>query len=216
MSAATSTATPTTAPATPPAATPAPDRWERMDPHKMAMLAFIASETVFFTMLILTYIFYRETPANAGGPTAANALDIPLTGLFTVALLARSGTIWMADRSLTAGKEGAMRLWLLATIVLGAVFLGGQANEYARLLTKDVTVTRDLFGTTFYTLTGFHAFHVFGGLVALLILFLVAMTGQFKGSRHSSALETISLYWHFVDVVWIFVFSVVYLWALAG
>src|SRR5207253_1207119 len=104
---------------------------------------------------------------------------------------------------------------LVATIALGAIFLVGQGIEYAGLLSSDVTVSRNLFGTTFFTMTGFHGFHVFVGLVMLTIVAGFAFAGHYKGGR-SAALGAISLYWHFVDLVWVVIFSVVYLWSLVG
>jgi heme/copper-type cytochrome/quinol oxidase subunit 3 len=104
-----------------------------------------------------------------------------------------------------------VRLWLLVTVVLGAVFLIGQGWEYLRLIGENVTISRNLFGSTFFTLTGFHGLHVFSGLVALAILCGLAAAGWFAGP-HSIALETVGWYWHFVDVVWIVIFSIIYLW----
>jgi heme/copper-type cytochrome/quinol oxidase subunit 3 len=190
------------------------DRFERLEPNQLAVAIFILSEVVFFAMLIIAYIFYRDSPAVAGGPTAKTALDIPLTTLFSICLFASSGTIWFADRSLARGNENGVRLWLGASIVLGAVFIGGQGYEYFKLLSEDITLNTNLFGTTFYTLTGFHGLHVTAGLVALIILFVLALMGQFRNVTHNSAMAAISLYWHFVDVVWVVVFSVVYIWAL--
>jgi heme/copper-type cytochrome/quinol oxidase subunit 3 len=190
------------------------DRFERLEPNQLAVALFILSEVVFFGMLVIAYIFYRDSPAVAGGPTAKTALDIPLTTLFSICLFSSSGTIWMADRSLARGNEKGVRLWLGATIILGAIFIGGQASEYLKLLNEDITLNTNLFGTTFYTLTGFHGLHVTAGLIALIILFVLALRGQFKNVNHNAALGAVSLYWHFVDVVWVVVFSVVYIWAL--
>jgi len=100
---------------------------------------------------------------------------------------------------------------LLATVLLGAIFLLGQAWEYAQLIGENVTIGGSLFGTTFYTLTGFHGLHVLGGLIALLILFGLAMGGHITPAR-SIAVETVELYWHFVDVVWVIIFAMVYVW----
>jgi heme/copper-type cytochrome/quinol oxidase subunit 3 len=189
------------------------DTLDRADQHKLGMLVFIASEAVFFATLILPYLYYR--PAWTGRTElGANRLDIGLTAIFTVLLLASSVTIWLAERSQRRGQPAAMRGWLFATIALGAVFLAGQGLEYAKLIAEGVTISANLFGTTFYTLTGFHGLHVFGGLVALAILLGLALAGADAFDHpHSTALETTSLYWHFVDVVWIAVFSVIYLGA---
>ncbi len=188
------------------------DRFAHLDQRVLGTVLFIASETVFFAILILTYIFYRSAPAVANGPNASTAVELMPTAIFTICLFASSGTIWLADRSLARGYDTGVRLWLFATFALGAIFLGGQGMEYAHLLSNNITIDRNLFGTTFFTLTGFHGFHVLGGLIALLILFSLAVSGQFKGKTHNAAISSVSLYWHFVDGVWVFVFSIVYIW----
>jgi heme/copper-type cytochrome/quinol oxidase subunit 3 len=187
---------------------------EALDPNKVGMLLFLGGEVVFFGCLIVAFIYYRPQWVPTGGPTAA-VLDIPLTAVFTVLLLSSSLTIWLAERSLRAGSPGLMRAWLGLTILLGAGFLVGQGFEWSKLFGEDITIRSGLFGTTFFTLTGFHGFHVLMGLLALAVLFILALRGAFEGP-HSSALETVSLYWHFVDLVWIVVFSVVYIWKLFG
>jgi heme/copper-type cytochrome/quinol oxidase subunit 3 len=116
----------------------------------------------------------------------------------------------MSEKGLASGNRAAFRGWLGATIVLGAIFIAGQASEYQKLISGGMVVNTSLFASTFFTLTGFHGLHVTLGLVALGVLFALALLGDFKG-KHSSAFKSISLYWHFVDVVWIAVFSVVYL-----
>ncbi|HBY95971.1 MAG TPA: heme-copper oxidase subunit III [Chloroflexi bacterium] len=179
-----------------------------IEKNKLGMLLFIASEAVFFILLILAYIYFR---GSVTGPTAASSLDIGRTAIFTVFLLSSSPTVWLAERSLKQGEQRRLWVWLLVTVVFGAVFLLGQASEYAHLFAENITMSRNLFGTTFFTLTGFHGFHVLIGLVALAILLGFAVSGEFQES-HSAAVETVALYWHFVDVVWIVIFSVVYLW----
>jgi heme/copper-type cytochrome/quinol oxidase subunit 3 len=174
------------------------------------MLCFIASEATFFTLLILAYIYYHVVANN--GPTAANSLDPVKTGIYSLFLLSSSVTIWQAGKSLERQRRNAAIGWLVATVILGGVFLFGQGQEYLHLLNSDVTISRNLFGTTFFTLTGFHGLHVFAGLVAITVLAGLGATGAFHGPR-SSAVETVSLYWHFVDVVWVIIFSVIYLWA---
>ncbi len=190
------------------------ERLDRVDQHKLGMLLFIASEAVFFALLIFAYVYYRGAWLHRPGP-GAHVLDVGVTAIFTVLLLASSVTVWLAEHSLRHGRRGPMRAWLLVTIVLGAVFLAGQGYEYQQLIAEGVTISSGLFGTTFFTLTGFHGLHVFGGLIMLVILFGLALTGgrTFRG-HHSAALESVSLYWHFVDVVWIAVFSIVYVWTL--
>ncbi len=184
---------------------------------KMGVLLLIVSESVFFLLLILAFVFYRAAPANADGPTAFNSLDVPKTAFFSVCLYASSLTIWLADRSVKRGHDLRLKAWLLATIVLGGIFLYGQASEYYKLIGEQgVTPGRNLFGSTFFTLTGFHGLHVLVGLCLLLTLFALALRGTFKGGRGASGFETVSWYWHFVDGVWVVIFPVVYLWSLVG
>lgn len=185
---------------------------ERADPNKVGMLLFLGGEVVFFGCLIVAFAYYRGQWVSTGGPTAA-VLDIPLTAIFTVLLLSSSLTIWLSERGLRAGNLGQARLWLFATVALGLAFLVGQGYEWTSLFDEGITIRSGLFGTTFFTLTGFHGFHVLMGLVALIILASFLAAGRIRGP-HSSALETVSLYWHFVDIVWIVVFSVIYLWQL--
>lgn len=180
-----------------------------MEKNKLGMLLFLSGEAIFFGLLILAYVYYRGQWAATGGPTA-EVLDVGLTSIFTVLLLSSSVTIWLSERSLRRGNHSGMRFWLLATVGLGAAFLLGQGFEYAQLIDEGINISTGLFGSTFYTLTGFHGFHVLVGLVILSIL--LGLARQLRGP-HSVALETASLYWHFVDIVWIAVFSVVYLWA---
>jgi heme/copper-type cytochrome/quinol oxidase subunit 3 len=105
-----------------------------------------------------------------------------------------------------------LKVWILATIILGATFIYGQGLEWKGLIDKNITISRNVFGTTFFTLTGFHGFHVCAGLIMLTLLLGLSLAGDFKGPK-SDAVECISIYWHFVDGVWIVVFSVIYLWA---
>jgi heme/copper-type cytochrome/quinol oxidase subunit 3 len=178
--------------------------------NKLGMSLFLASEAFFFGALILAYIYYNYSPVLPPGPNAANSLAPLTAGIFTLFLLASSGTLWLAERSIARQNQSGMRLWLLATVVLGAIFLIGQGREYLHLIGDNVTISRNLFGTTFFTLTGFHGLHVFSGLIALAILSGLALAGAFRGP-HSVAVETVGLYWHFVDVVWIVIFAIVYL-----
>lgn len=181
---------------------------KRFDTAKLATAIFIFSEAVFFAFLIAAYIyFYRAT---VHGPTAARSLDPPRTLLFTICLLASSGTLWMAERRLAAAHKAGFRRWLVATILLGAVFIAGQGWEYMGLLSKAVTPERNLFGATFFTLTGFHGFHVICGLIALSSLLIITFMKDF-GEREMSGVGSVSMYWHFVDAVWIVIFSLVYL-----
>jgi heme/copper-type cytochrome/quinol oxidase subunit 3 len=137
-------------------------------------------------------------------------LNPDTTGIYTLCLLASSLTIWLAEKKLKANKHSAFR-WLLAlTIALGIVFIFGQGREYLRIFRAKVVVNSNLFATTFFTLTGFHGLHVCVGVTALLIVMGLSLAGDFKEGR-IEAVKSIGLYWHFVDAVWLVVFSVVYL-----
>ncbi len=175
---------------------------------RIAMGVFIASEAIFFAFLIAAYIYFGA--ATVTGPRASNSLDPPRTLIFTLCLLGSSGTLWFAERRLSAGSRNGFRIWLGATIALGIVFIAGQAMEYIGLIRKSVTPARNLFGATFFTLTGFHGFHVICGLISLAVIFTLAARGDFSPKVATGA-SAISLYWHFVDVVWIVIFSLIYL-----
>jgi len=181
-----------------------------MEKNKMAMLFFIASETIFFMMLVIAFAFFHSQ-GIAGGDGPIGTLDPEKTGVYSLFLFSSSFSIWRAGRSLPQNRRRG-GYWLLATIVLGAVFLVGQGLEYRHLILQQVTIGRSLFGTTFFTLTGFHGLHVFCGLLMLSILWLLTVFGREREPTPAAA-EAISLYWHFVDVVWVVIFAVVYLWA---
>jgi len=175
--------------------------------NKTAVIAFIISETAFFAVLILAYLFYNATPQ--AGPSAHN-LNLAKTGLFSLCLFTSSFTIWRSEISLDQGQQRAMQAWLAATILLGGVFLVGQGLEYWTLGSTGVSVNLNLFATAFFTLTGFHGLHVCVGLIALLIVLGLTLGADSK-RRPSPALKAVALYWHFVDLVWLVVFSIIYL-----
>jgi len=181
-----------------------------MNKTRLAMLLFVASEAVFFILLIVAYVVYHATSPSAADPS--RYLDIPRTALFTACLIISSFTMRHAGIHFKSGRRKPALVWLLATMALGTAFLTGQGSEYASLIRKDVTISRDLFGTTFFTLTGIHGLHVFIGLVLLGILFGLEMKREVTSS--SQAVEGVSIYWHFVDAVWMIIFPVVYLWVL--
>lgn len=176
---------------------------------RLAVLLFLASEFIFFVFLIVAYIYSR--PSEISGPTAQSSLVPWKTGIYTVLLLSSSVTIFLAERSLREhGRRFA--LWMSATVLLGTAFLFGEMREYSGLLHKDITISRNLFGSTYFTLTGFHAIHVTLGLFMLLTIFALVMMNKLGDKRHT-AFRAVSYYWHFVDIVWVMVFSVVYLWS---
>jgi len=174
---------------------------------------FIFSEITFFGCLIAAFVEYRTRSASGPGP---HDLDVAITGLFSLALFASSFTIYQAERRLHADNQRGFRAWWLATIVLGVVFLAGQLSEYVKLYREGITIGDNLFTTAFFTLTGFHGFHVAVGLIALTIVLGLARAGDFVGGKRRVAVEAVSIYWHFVDAVWVVVFSLVYLWSLVG
>jgi cytochrome c oxidase subunit I len=173
-----------------------------MTPARMLMLFFISSESIFFISLIVMYSVYSFH-------FSSRQLEIPRTFWFSLALFASSGTMITAEKYLTRGNKRMFNLWLVATIVLGATFLIGQLTEYAKLYSESTTIhSPGEFGTTFFTLTGFHGFHVFVGLVALTSL--LYLTRDWRPG-HETPVKAIGYYWHFVDGVWVFIFSIVYL-----
>lgn len=191
-------------------ATPlAQGRTEWTLPYKgtVGMACLIIAEASIFTIFVVAYLFYAGK--SLSGPTPREVLEIPIFG--TVCLLSSSATIHFAARSLHFGRKGSfLGLWLL-TIVLGAIFLIGTAQEWHRLIyERGLTISTNLFGTTYYSLVGLHATHVVVGLIMLSVVFLFALAGK-VGSEQSARVEVLSLYWHFVDAVWVVVFSVVYL-----
>ncbi|MGD0812372.1 MAG: cytochrome c oxidase subunit I [Verrucomicrobiota bacterium] len=188
-------------------AAPAPLSETTIGKHEAGMLSFIASESIFFVMLILAYLYYNVISPPSGGPPLA--LDARKTGIFTLCLLASSATFWRAEKSLHRGQHDSFHRWLLATVLLGGVFMIGQGSEYAHLLHAGYAVNSSLFATAFFTLTGFHGLHVCVGLAALLILLRLAALGDFRTS--APAVKSVGWYWHFVDMVWVAVFFVIYL-----
>ncbi len=179
-----------------------------MEKNKLGVLVFIASEATFFVFLIISYIYF-QTLQNSG-PGAASSLDPVTTGIFSMFLFASSFTVWRADKSFAAGSRRGFTTWMAATILLGLVFLGGQYAEWNRLIAAGTTINRNLFGTAFFTLTGFHGAHVLIGLLALLTLTGLALKGAIRGPD-SAGVQAVSLYWHFVDAVWVALYAVIYL-----
>jgi len=174
----------------------------------VGMLLFIASEVMFFGGLFAAYFNARATHVGEWGPPPpAEALEIlPIALPITLILISSSFTMQFAVWAIRRGDQRSMRLWIGVTLLLGLIFLGGQLYDYSVL---DFGVSDGVYGTVFYTLTGFHGAHVFGGAIGLTILFARGMQGQFSAKNHV-AVEAISMYWHFVDVVWIALFTTLY------
>ncbi len=184
------------------------DHGGRPDKAITAVWAFVASEAVFFLLLLVSYVVFNSKQLN--GPTAASALDPNRAGLFTGCLLFSSLTFWLAEVSLGRGKQSTFRVWLGLSILLGAIFIGGQAWEYAGLISNNIMIDENLFAATFFTVTGFHGMHVIAGLVALCILLTLSMKRSLSPKR-VNVVRAVGVYWHFVDVVWVVVFSIIYL-----
>src|SRR5215467_1426632 len=178
------------------------------DHNKTGMLAFLFSDVGFFGVLILAYLFFYAHPQSGPGP---KELDVPRTLVFSVCLFASSFTFWRSEVALHKQRRGSMLGWLALTIALGAVFLGGQANEYWKLFQSGVDLSTNMFSTTFFTLTGFHGVHVLIGLITLLIFLWLAWEGDSVSAKFNAAFKCVGYYWHFVDVVWVFVLFTIYL-----
>jgi cytochrome c oxidase subunit 3/cytochrome o ubiquinol oxidase subunit 3 len=179
-----------------------------LSPAQWGMAAFLVSEAALFTTLIVTYLSFLGK--DRVRPTPAEALELPLVLCTTTCLLASSVTIHLAERALRAGGEAAFRGWWAATIALGVVFLVGTAFEWRELIyERGLTINRNLFGSSYYTLVGFHALHVTAGVVTLLVVLGLAAR-RLVTAANRGGVELVSWYWHFVDGVWVVVFTVVY------
>jgi len=184
----------------------APPTWSLPYRGKVAMAGLIVAESAIFTIFVVAYLFY--VGKSITGPTPREVLETPI--FYSICLLSSSLTIHFAAKSLARDRVGAfLGLWAL-TIVLGGTFMYGTAQEWHRLIYEHgLTISTNLFGTTYYSLVGLHAFHVTAGLLMLLIVAIFALVGR-VGVRQSRRVEVLSMYWHFVDVVWVVVFTVVY------
>jgi cytochrome c oxidase subunit 3 len=181
--------------------------WTLPSRGRVGMLCLIAAEAAIFTIFVVAYLFYLGK--NVTGPTPKEVLEAPI--FLTVCLLSSSITIHLAVKSLKRGTIRSFRVWWLLTFLLGAIFLVGTGREWHRLIYDDgLTISTNLFGTTYYSLVGLHAFHVTVGLLALAIVLLFSLFGLVR-QRDTERLDILSLYWHFVDAVWVVVFTVVYL-----
>jgi cytochrome c oxidase subunit III len=183
-----------------------PATWKLPYRGKVGMACLIIAESAIFTIFVVAYLYY--TGKSLTGPTPREVLETPI--FFTVCLLSSSLTIHLASKLLERGKRGAfLTLWFL-TIVLGALFMYGTAREWHRLIYEHgLTISTNLFGTTYYSLVGLHATHVTVGLLMLTIVLLFGLAGR-VGREQSARIDVLSMYWHFVDAVWVVVFTVVY------
>lgn len=172
----------------------------------VGMACLITGESAIFAIFVVAYIFYIGK--SLSGPTPVQVLDLPI--FTTICLLSSSLTIWFAERALHKGALRVFSAWWALTILLAAIFLGGTAKEWYRLIYHDgFTVKTNLFGTTFYSLVGLHATHVIIGLIMLSLVLIFSLLGKIE-QHHAQRIAALSMYWHFVDAVWVVVFTVVY------
>jgi heme/copper-type cytochrome/quinol oxidase subunit 3 len=176
--------------------------------EKLAMWAFLGSECLLFGALISTYFLYRGR--SVSGPAPHDIYDIPYTSVSSFVLLMSSLTMVLALSAIQRGDHQRLRIWLTATALLGASFIAGQIYEFTAFIREGLTIKTNLFGSSFFVLTGFHGVHVTLGIVMLLSLVGLSKRGSLPQSK-SEVVEIAGLYWHFVDIVWIVIFTVVYL-----
>ncbi|MDQ4006331.1 MAG: heme-copper oxidase subunit III [Actinomycetota bacterium] len=179
-----------------------------LDNRKLGMWAFLGSECLFFGALISSYLLYRGR--SLVPPYPEQIYDIPYTSVSSFVLLMSSLTMVLALNSIQRGDQRKLRAWLLATALLGITFVGGQVFEFTVFVGHGLTLSRNLFGSSFFVLTGFHGAHVTVGILMLLTLYGQSLAGRLP-VENALRVELVGLYWHFVDVVWIVIFTIVYL-----
>ncbi|PKB81532.1 MAG: cytochrome oxidase subunit III [SAR202 cluster bacterium Io17-Chloro-G9] len=176
--------------------------------RKLLMWVFLGSDCLFFASLIATYMVYRGQSLN--GPYPADIIDVPITTISTFVLLMSSFAMVQALAATNANNQRGIRIWLLATAILGSIFIAFQVYEFNAFKNEGLTLGTNLFGATFFTLTGFHGAHVTLGIVWLVALLILGMKGRL-GPATALDVELAGLYWHFVDIVWIIIFTLLYL-----
>jgi cytochrome c oxidase subunit 3 len=186
-----------------------PERGLGVYDKKVGMWIFLCSEVMFFAGLIGSYIILRFGAGNEW-PAAGEVLNIPVTAVNTFILICSSVSMVKAFAAIEQGDQAGLKRWLLATVVMGATFLSVQAYEYRELVHHGFTPASGLYGSTFFTMTGFHGFHVLCGVVSMIYVTQKAFRGHYTKADHQG-IEVIGLYWHFVDLVWIVLFTIVYL-----
>jgi heme/copper-type cytochrome/quinol oxidase subunit 3 len=179
-----------------------------LDSRKLGFWTFIGSETLFFGSLISTYMVYKG--AAVTGPLPHEVFDIPLTSVSTFVLLTSSLAMVLALNAVQRGSRAGALTWILATAIGGLIFLGFQAYEFTHFVHEGLTISVNVFGSTFFVLTGFHGAHVSVGVIWLLTLWIMALRGKI-GPADALKVEMAGLYWHFVDIVWIAIFTLIYL-----
>lgn len=175
---------------------------------KLAMWVFLGSECLLFGGLISTYLLYKTR--DNGRTLPAEVFDIPFTSVSSFVLLMSSLTMVLALSAVSQDNREAGRVWLLATALLGALFIGGQVYEFTAFVREGVGFTTSPASSAFFALTGFHGVHVSLGIIMLMSLFIVSAKGDLT-RRNAETVEVVGLYWHFVDIVWVFIFTVIYL-----
>jgi heme/copper-type cytochrome/quinol oxidase subunit 3 len=176
--------------------------------EKMAMWLFLGTECLLFGGLISTFLLYKSRVQ--GGPAPTDLFDIPFTSVSSFVLLMSSLTMVLAVTSIARGDHRNTRVWLLTTALLGGIFISGQVYEFTAFVKEGMGYTTNVASTAFFTLTGFHGVHVSLGIIMLMTLFTMSVRGRLPKER-AETVEIVGLYWHFVDVVWILIFTVVYL-----
>jgi cytochrome c oxidase subunit 3 len=180
--------------------------WHLPSRGRVGMYCLIAAESAIFTIFVVAYLFY--VGKSISGPLPKDVLHAPI--FYSICLLSSSLTVHLAVRRAKSGEMSSFARWWLATILLGGTFLFGTAREWAHLiLDEGLTVSTNLFGTTYYSLVGLHGFHVTVGLLALLTASIFYFARELR-PEHAERLEVLAMYWHFVDAVWVVVFTVVY------
>ena len=177
---------------------------------KLGMWLFLASECLLFGGLITTYLLYKTTNEGNNGPVPQDLFDIPFTSVSSFILLMSSLTMVLAVSAIERKDPYRMRVWLLATAFLGSIFIAGQVYEFTAFVREGMGYTNSPASSAFYTLTGFHGVHVTVGIIILMSMFGMSLRGRLP-EHNSETVEIAGLYWHFVDVVWILIFAVVYL-----
>jgi cytochrome c oxidase subunit 3 len=181
--------------------------WTLPSRGRVGMFCLIAAESAVFTIFVIAYIFYIGK--SVSGPQPNDVLELPI--FISICLLSSSITIHLAVRALGKAQLGSFALWWVVTLALGSIFLVGTGREWHHLIyEKGLTINTNLFGTTYYSLVGLHAFHVTVGLLAILAVAIFTLTKKVKPEHHEKV-EVFSMYWHFVDAVWVIVFTVVYI-----
>lgn len=180
-----------------------------VDNRKLLMWLFLASECLFFGSLIATYLIFKGE--SLVGPYPEEILDIPVTSTSTFVLLMSSLSMVLSVYGAQHGRPLMMKGWLLATVLLGLVFLGFQVYEFKTFVDEGLTLSTNVFGASFFVLTGFHGLHVGIGVLYLSSLLLGSMRRGGLGNDGGLHIELAGLYWHFVDIVWIVIFTVIYL-----